>query len=177
MPIKRSGNKKSTKRTGASARKTARRASKSRAAVEIRRDEQGPLGWLKPDWDSAAAPLTARGAARAHDTQPPSQANWRDVLVEYRKRKSAAAKARHAAPAAVVPGGQNWLSLGPTVVLNGQTVGNQPVGGRVSGIAAAPGGQIVYAASANGGVFRSDDGATSWRALMDGLDDDPKNFA
>src|SRR5579872_4228508 len=179
MPIKRNGNKKSTKRTGASARKTASRANRSKAAARIQRDEQGPLGWLKPDWDSAASPLIARGAARTgpHTTPVPSTTNWRDVLVEYRKRKHSPARARLAAPAPVVPGGQNWLSLGPTVVLNGQTVGNQPVGGRVSGIAVGPGGQIVYAASANGGVFRSDDGATSWRALMDGLDDDPTNFA
>jgi hypothetical protein len=137
---------------------------------------------LKPDWDSAGSAVVVRGAAgkgpgaRATNAEA-AKTNWRDVLVAYRKRKSAATRARMAAPAPVVPGGRNWLSLGPTVVLNGQTVGNQPVGGRVSGLAVAPGGQIVYAASANGGVFRSDDGATSWRALMDGLDDDPNNFA
>ncbi|MDQ3926046.1 MAG: hypothetical protein M3272_03545, partial [Actinomycetota bacterium] len=41
----------------------------------------------------------------------------------------------------------------------------------------APGGQVVYAASANGGVFRSDDGGISWRSLMDAFDVDPTNFA
>jgi hypothetical protein len=63
------------------------------------------------------------------------------------------------------------------VVLNGQTVGGQPVGGRVAGLAIAPGGAVVYAASANGGVFRSRDGGTTWQSLMDRFDLDPTNFA
>src|SRR5262249_16008565 len=77
----------------------------------------------------------------------------------------------------VVPGGRNWSPLGPTMVLQGQTVGAEPIGGRVAGIAIAPGGQIIYAASACGGVFRSDNGGTSRRTLMDGFDVDPTNFA
>jgi hypothetical protein len=63
------------------------------------------------------------------------------------------------------------------VVLNGQTVDDQPVAGRVAGLAVARGGHIVYAASANGGVFRSDDGATTWQSLMDAFDLDPTSFA
>jgi hypothetical protein len=35
----------------------------------------------------------------------------------------------------------------------------------------------VYAASANGGVFRSDDGGVSWKGLMDGFDLAPTEFA
>jgi hypothetical protein len=169
-----------------------------KAAKGPGRDEKGPLGWLVPDLESAYARLAARGAgpAAAVAGAAPgaaiksslatgaetvlgsvSRAVWRDLVVQYRQRKSAAARARAALPAPVVPGGRNWLPLGPTVVLHGQTVGNQPVGGRVSGLAVAPGGQVVYAASANGGVFRSDDGGTSWRATMDGFDLDPKTFA
>jgi hypothetical protein len=87
----------------------------------------------------------------------------------------AATAAAPAAPSIV--GGRNWLPLGPTSVLNGQTVGGEAVGGRVSGIAVAPGGQIVYVAAAAGGVFRSDDGGNSWRSLMDGFDVDPTGFA
>jgi photosystem II stability/assembly factor-like uncharacterized protein len=62
-------------------------------------------------------------------------------------------------------------------VLNGQTAGSEPVAGRVVGLAIAPGGQIVYAATACGGVFRSDDGGTSWNSLMDAFDVEPTNFA
>src|SRR5439155_16321378 len=106
---------------------------------------------------------------------------WRDLLTDYKQRKAAAQPAAVAAIGAAalpfVPGTRNWLPLGPSVVIKGQTQGEQPVGGRVSGLAIAPGAQVVYAASANGGVFRSEDGATSWKALMDGFDISATNFA
>ncbi|HKQ75208.1 MAG TPA: hypothetical protein VJ810_16035 [Blastocatellia bacterium] len=109
---------------------------------------------------------------------------WRDIFLEYKRRKAAAAAA--APPAATVPlgaaapfvpGARNWLPLGPSVVLEGQTVDNQPVAGRVVGLAVAPGGNVIYAATANGGVFRSNDGGTTWRSMMDRFDLDPTNFA
>ena len=114
---------------------------------------------------------------------PARQELWVDTLAEYKRRKALAATpaARRRRgpprPGAFVPGEKNWLPLGPSVVLNGQARGLPPVGGRVAGIAVAAGGQIVYAASANGGVFRSDDGGTSWRSLMDAFDVDPTQFA
>ncbi|HEY0511619.1 MAG TPA: hypothetical protein VGH73_06930 [Thermoanaerobaculia bacterium] len=124
--------------------------------------------------DSALAPGTKTLYA------PVSVTNWREVMAEYKQRKLVAPEpaTTDAVPAApMVPGGRNWLPLGPAVVLHGQTEGNQPVAGRVAALAIAPGGQVVYAASANGGVFRSDDGAASWKALMDGFDLDPTNYA
>jgi hypothetical protein len=109
---------------------------------------------------------------------------WLTLLAEYKRRKTLARtrkpllRAGLAAPAApFVPGARNWLPLGPSVVILGQTVGNEPVGGRVSGLAVAPGGQLVYAASANGGIFRSSDGGTTWKSMMDGFDLDPTEFA
>jgi photosystem II stability/assembly factor-like uncharacterized protein len=111
------------------------------------------------------------------------QTLWIDRLAEYRQRKAAVFQAqdlrRGAAlrPGAAIPGQKNWAPLGPSVVMNGQAYGDPPVGGRVGGIAVARGGQRVYAASANGGVFRSDDGGVSWRSLMDAFDLDPTDFA
>ena len=107
---------------------------------------------------------------------------WRDIFLEYKRRKAAAiaappAAAAGAPPAPFVPGARNWLPLGPSVVMDGQTVGNQPVAGRVSRLAVAPNGAVVYAASANGGVFRSADGGTTWRSMMDRFDLDPTSFA
>src|SRR5262249_28026013 len=103
---------------------------------------------------------------------PAAPTVWRDIFLEYKQRKAAAvaaapAVAPGAPPAPFIPGARNWLPLGPSVVIDGQTVGNQPVAGRVSRIAVAPGGAIVYAATANGGVFRSVDGGTTWRSTMD----------
>jgi len=157
----------------------------------LEKDEDGPLGWLRPVLESAYSLLEPRGvahapiagAARALKSSlqlegnatlaSVAQTDWRALLGEYKRRKAAAALV----PAPAVPGGQNWLPLGPTMVLDGQALGDPPVGGRVCGLAIAPGGQILYAASANGGVFRSETGGTSWRALMDEFDLDPTNFA
>lgn len=110
---------------------------------------------------------------------------WIDRLAEYKRRKGAEAHRRRAAlmvaaagpPGPVVPGEVNWSPLGPSVVLDGQAIGSPPVAGRVSGIAVAPGGSTVYAATANGGVFRSDDSGLSWASLMDAFDVDPTQFA
>jgi hypothetical protein len=114
------------------------------------------------------------------------QTIWLDRLHEYKKRKADAHARRIAAPGAAgltalagpfIPGAKNWTPLGPSVVMNGQAVGLPPVGGRVAGIAVALGGNIVYVASANGGVFRSDDMGVTWRSCMDSFDLDPEQFA
>ena len=106
---------------------------------------------------------------------------WLDRLGEYKRGKASRPAAMTAMavgpPGAVVPGAKNWSPLGPSVVIHGQAKGLPSVGGRIAGIAVAPGGKIVYAASANGGVFRSDDGGMSWRSLMDAFDLDPTNLA
>src|SRR5271157_2307952 len=116
--------------------------------------------------------------------RPADQNFWLDRLTEFKRRKAqvaaripTAATRGLAPPAPSVPGGINWAPLGPSVVLNGQAEGEPPVAGRIPGIAVAPGGMIVYAASANGGVFRSDDGGVTWRSLMDAFDLAPTNFA
>lgn len=180
--------------------------------VEAREpDEDGPLGWLLPTMESAYTRLVPRGSVAEPPLDSPLAAEpvplavsfssiqpggsallepaaptvWRDVFLEYKRRKATAAPAPAPAPSAItfgmpapfVPGARNWLPLGPSVVLEGQTVGEQPVAGRVAGIAVAPGGNVVYAASANGGVFRSDDGAATWRSMMDRFDLDPTDFA
>jgi len=109
--------------------------------------------------------------------------HWEDVLREYKERKIAAAAASAGTRAAIVPGqpaisGQNnWTPLGPSVVARGQTNNRAAVGGRTGGIAIDATGNRVYAATANGGVFRSDDGGRSFRSTMDAFDDDPTNFA
>jgi hypothetical protein len=166
--------------------------------ITSEREEGGPLSWLLPMMESAYAQLGASepSAPSAHpmggmgvaalavaaSLAPAGRAHWRDVSLEYKRRKAEVvappAVAAIAVPGApFVPGARNWLPLGPSVVMDGQTVGDQPVAGRVVGLAIAPGGDVIYAASANGGVFRSHDGATTWRSLMDRFDLDPTSFA
>ncbi|MEO6525026.1 MAG: hypothetical protein ABIP93_00210 [Gemmatimonadaceae bacterium] len=55
-----------------------------------------------------------------------------------------------------------WQSLGPAALLGGQAEGSPRVSGRVNALAVHTDGQRVYAASANGGVWYSKDGGTSW---------------
>ncbi|MDX1407471.1 MAG: hypothetical protein R3330_05040, partial [Saprospiraceae bacterium] len=79
-------------------------------------------------------------------------------------------------PQAGVPGTNNWVPVGPSVLLRGQASGNPPVGGRTTGLAIAPGGLRCYAASADGGLWRSDDGGATWNPTMDGFDLNPTSF-
>ncbi len=67
-----------------------------------------------------------------------------------------------------------WAPIGPAPILNGQTAGNLPVSGRVTGIAADPGNaNIVYVATAGGGIWEYDARATTnpannaWTPLTD----------
>lgn len=111
------------------------------------------------------------------------------VIAEYRQRQRArletSAQPRAAAPA---PGGpppqppspppaNNWVPIGPSVARKGQASNRPAVSGRIDGIAIGSGGSRVYAASANGGVWRSDDGGLTWRSMMDAWDLDPTTQA
>ena len=62
-----------------------------------------------------------------------------------------------------------WTALGPAPIPNGQTQGTSvPVSGRVTAIAVHPTNpNIVYAAVAQGGVYRTLDGGSSWTPIFD----------
>ena len=112
----------------------------------------------------------------------PSRDFWRTRLQDYyeRKGKIAEAMASGAALAAgmpALPGANNWVPIGPAVAARGQADGRPAIGGRTGRIAIAAGGSRMYAATANGGVFRSDNGGDSWYSTMDGFDTDPSSFA
>lgn len=154
--------------------------------------ELAPLAGRSAGATRGASAIGSGGVRMASSTLTPDRGEatlaaagqdlWLERLAAYQARKAMAAslpgvRGAMLTPGASIPGQKNWAPLGPSVVLNGQARGEPPVGGRVSGIAIAAGGQRVYAASANGGVFRSDDGGVSWRSLMDAFDLDPTDFA
>ncbi|RZS86834.1 hypothetical protein EV189_2250 [Motilibacter rhizosphaerae] len=73
-----------------------------------------------------------------------------------------------AAPSTAAPptaGADLWQPLGPTGTLRGQTDGAPRVAGRVKDLAVSPDGTRVYAASALGGLWYSEDGGGHWRAV------------
>lgn len=63
-----------------------------------------------------------------------------------------------------------WVELGPNPIPNGQTVGvTTPVSGRVTVIKVSPTDpNLVFVGTAQGGLYRSTDGGTTWTPLMDG---------
>src|SRR5262249_42606993 len=75
------------------------------------------------------------------------------------------------APAPALPASllSPWTPLGPAPIPNGQTTGvSQAVSGRVTAIAIHPTHEnIVYVGTAQGGVYRSLNGGTSWTPLTD----------
>ncbi|MDT5059558.1 MAG: hypothetical protein QOH63_17 [Acidobacteriota bacterium] len=107
--------------------------------------------------------------------------NFRNRLINsYRERQQSAemspvgAFGEDIAPAAVLSApANNWIPTGPSVMRKGQASNRPAVSGRLAGIAVARGGKRVYIASANGGVWRSDDGGLSWRSTMEAWDLDP----
>lgn len=58
-----------------------------------------------------------------------------------------------------------WLPLGPTVILAGQAANHPRVAGRVRALAVSDDGLRVYAAAANGGIWYSRDGGSSWSSI------------
>jgi len=75
------------------------------------------------------------------------------------------------------PPATNWVPIGPSVLRRGQA-GTQPgSSGRCPGLAVAPNGTRVYAATANGGVWRSEDTGASWVPLMNAFDLNPTQAA
>jgi hypothetical protein len=73
----------------------------------------------------------------------------------------------------VSPPGNNWIPIGPFVLRQGQGGVKPATSGRTIGIAVAPDGKCIYLASANGGVWRSDDAGENWYSLMEAFDLDP----
>lgn len=77
-----------------------------------------------------------------------------------RAARSLALESARAMHASLDPrrGGPAWQLAGPT-----------NVGGRVTALAATPGGVLVFAGAADGGVFRSTDGGANWEPIFDAV--------
>jgi hypothetical protein len=68
------------------------------------------------------------------------------------------------------PGSYDWTPIGPSVTGRaGNTVDANAVSGRVTALAVGPGGARAYLGSANGGLWFTPDGGTTWQPLDDFL--------
>ena len=102
------------------------------------------------------------------------------LMADYRQRQGeqlppAARRERGAGKRgpALPPPANNWIPIGPSVVRQGQAANRPAVSGRVTGLAIAPAATRVYAGSANGGVWRSDDAGLTWHSTMEAWDLNP----
>ena len=135
----------------------------------------------------SATPLSAGdGVSAAATTAAASQAASGQQLAELRRRQQAAFHEELAADAApgdgpalsfslasLRPPENRWLPIGPSAVVEGQSDTLPVTSGRATGLAITADGQRIYAATANGGVWRSEDEGYSWISLMDAFDVDP----
>jgi hypothetical protein len=107
----------------------------------------------------------------ARNPQARSQAIRTMATQEQALRLRHAATAKAAGGAVTNLGPLTWTPLGPDPIPNGQTTGTAvAVSGRVTAVAIDPidaTGNTVYVGTAQGGVYRSLDGGSTWVALMD----------
>src|SRR5262245_46523113 len=108
----------------------------------------------------------------ARNPQARPQAIRRMELQEknLKRQRDASAKASGQTPINLLP--LTWTPLGPDPIPNGQVAVSPgspvPVSGRVTAIAVDPtNADTVYVGTAQGGLYRSMDGGSTWLALMD----------
>jgi len=113
-----------------------------------RRDEPGQrLAW-NADRDAGA---------RADDI---------DAARQMRRLHQAAGAEAHPAPAfAPTKPADLWLPIGPTTTLRGGSDSDPRVAGRVRDLQVSPDGQRIYAATAIGGLWYSQDAGASWEPV------------
>ena len=135
----------------------------STAALPTAADTPSPPATVLPaaqrlrELDEYRARLAQRGVAQPGATPFPTA-------------RAAADAARDLPPGLAT---NRWTPLGPLGVQARPYGRITAYSGRVSGIALAPGGRRIYIATANGGVWRSEDGGSTWQSLMDAFDLNP----
>jgi hypothetical protein len=122
---------------------------------------------------AGAEPPAAAGPPAGPSAAPLPPTFRQDLVQEYRRRQQVQLAEAPGEEEAGRPPSGSWISIGPSVVRQGQGEVRPATSGRVLGIAVAPGGNRIYVATANGGVWRSQDAGRTWVSLMDAFDLDP----
>ncbi len=130
----------------AALRREATRAAKRGVAAERTAREARLLAGV----DRVALEVAMRSTLAAREEAAPGGAPLADT-----------ADAARAFPSAVDPTGR-WVPIGPSVVRRGQAVDRPRVAGRIRDIAVDATGLRAYAATAQGGVWYTDDGGATW---------------
>ena len=143
----------------------AQRAGSSAAATETRKDvapieEEGPVD-LREAYISAL---------RGFEAGQPFDYAARSRAIEFVNAQRAGLPVAPGTPTRLIPLlSVPWLELGPSPIPNGQTTPVSPVSGRVTVIEVDPlDPNKVYVGTAQGGVYRSLNGGTTWTPMFDG---------
>ncbi len=104
---------------------------------------------------------------RGNDPSKPLDPTARQRAIEMMDRQIAARE--QATKGSNQPDAFSWVELGPNPIPSGQTSGSRAnVSGRISAIAIDPADpNNVYVGAAQGGVYRSLDGGTTWTPIFD----------
>jgi len=105
---------------------------------------------------------------RGYDQENPPDPTLRMAAIEQLKQQETR---RQEGSLSILGVGDPWTEIGPNPIPNGQVVaGTQlPVSGRTISIAVHPTNpDLVYVGTAQGGLYRSSNGGTTWTPLMDG---------
>jgi hypothetical protein len=153
------GSKAQREALAASERKEAARAAKRGLAVERAAREARLLEGV--DRLALEEAMQSVLAAREEAEQPRRRGRPRARDGARADGPEAAADAALAFPAPASFAGR-WVPIGPSVVRRGQAVDRPRVAGRIRDIAVDPTGRRAYAATAQGGVWYTDDGGASW---------------
>jgi hypothetical protein len=134
---------------------------------------------------SLAAPASASGGASVNLSRNPPGNSAAYALSSSAERKLAAARARvHSRASGIVrtfgsdPLGEKWISAGPTGAVHCGLIGVfgitfnilGPCSGRVTALAvdpSDPSGNTIYLGAAQGGVWKTTDGGSTWTPLPD----------
>src|SRR5947209_11539410 len=105
-----------------------------------------------------------------HKGQPVDLKLRQEAITMLEAQESTVAAARNAFGVNAPTSSTVWTELGPNPIPNGQVLTGSPlaVSGRTIAIAVHPTNpNIVYVGAAQGGLYRSTDGGTTWTPLMD----------
>ncbi len=113
--------------------------------------------------------------ARKRGIEPgrPFDPSLRVQAVEQMQRQEKSSKLESIVNGDITPAaGGTWTPIGPLTLPNGVGSSSGPTSGRVTAIAIDPNsnGQTVYLGTAQGGVWRSTNGGTTWASIFDGAE-------
>ena len=183
---KKSPSKKASKKTakgagGRAGSKGSKRFSPAMPPIDnpmMRHEDSNADRAMSDDQIRAAAAPAAGGkkAKRAKRSEAAQQAQLRLQALEQTRQMAGAEAAAAAAevgdsgPTAPMPGVSNWVQMGPMAIPNGQTYGGARVlvTGRVTAIVVDPtNSNVIYAGTAQGGVWKTSDGGVTWTPQND----------